>query len=137
MADDQVKLTEKSVIPERSPTLLPDEKTVDFTASFEIYTNGTKRIFTQAMYHNQSADVYITSVNPSTIYVKKRGITWDDFFKTLPFSVTSDCLITGTKQTFCSTNTQKLLFYINEIETADALDRQIKEGDLLKIVYGN
>lgn len=52
----------------------------DFTASFEIYTNGTKRIFTQAMYHQQSPNVFIQATDPSIVYVKKAGTTWADFF---------------------------------------------------------
>lgn len=111
-------------------------KPINFTANFEIYTNGTKRIFTDPKYHNQSPDVYLTSEDPSIIHVKKPGITWNHFFKTLPFSITKDCLITGTKQTFCTTEIQKLKFFINQTETPNALDLEIKEGDLLKIVYG-
>lgn len=50
-------------------------KPTDFTASFEIYTNGTKRIFTDPKYHQQSSEVYLTAEMPSTIYIKKEGIT--------------------------------------------------------------
>jgi hypothetical protein len=114
-----------------APTAAPTE----YEASFEIYTNGTKRIFTDPKYHQQSPDAYLTLENPGTIYVKKAGITWDAFFKTLPFSVTSDCLITGTKQTFCSNTTSKLRFYINGTEMPDALGQEIKAGDMLKITY--
>ena len=63
---------------------LPQEgnslKMVDFTASFEIYTNGTKRVFTQAMYHNQSNDVFIENPDPSLVHVKKASVTWAGFF---------------------------------------------------------
>lgn len=134
-ADDQIRSTENSSYSQPVPIPTDRAETVDFTANFEIYTNGTKRIFTQVMYHNQSADVYITSSDPSTVYIKKRDITWGDFFKTLPFSITKDCLITGTKQTFCATTTKKLRFYLNEVESPDALDLEINEGDFLKIVY--
>lgn len=109
----------------------------NFTASFEIYTNGEKRIFTQAMYHNQSPDAYIENPDPSIIYVKKDGITWDNFFKTLPFSLTKDCLVTGTKQTFCSNETKKLRFLLNGLDNSDTLKTPIKPGDSLKITYGN
>lgn len=109
---------------------------VEFEASFEIYTNGTKRIFTDPKYHRQSSEVYLTPENSSRIQVKEVGVTWGDFFKTLPLSLTSDCLVTGTKQTFCTTATQKLHFYINEIEVPDALNKEIKKDDTLKVVYG-
>lgn len=109
----------------------------DFTASFEITTNGTKRTFTQSMYHNQSEDVFIENSQPNTVYVKKSGTTWNDFFKTLPFSLTNDCLTTGTGQTFCTNATQTLRFFINGTENPNALDEIIKPDDKLEIVYEN
>ena len=109
----------------------------DFTASFEIYTNGTKRIFTQAMYHQQSPDVFIQNPDPSIVYVKKGGITWAEFFNTLPFSLTKDCLVTGTKQTFCTNEQQKLQFFLNTKENPDALDMEIQPKDHLRVTYGN
>ena len=79
--------TRKKQAPATSPTpttfeISPTqtEEKVDITASFEIYTNTTKRIFTASMYHNLSEDVYITADDPSIIHVKKAGVTWDDFF---------------------------------------------------------
>ncbi len=112
----------------------PTEDRVDFTANFEIYTNGTKRIFTQAMYHRRSPDVYIESSDPSLIYVKSPRVTWGDFFATLPMSVTSDCLVTGTGQRFCTNERQKLKFILNGVEQ-EVLDRAILEGDKLIIRY--
>lgn len=109
----------------------------DFTASFEIYTLGTKRIFTQAMYHKQSPDVFIQNTDPSIVYIKKKGITWADFFATLPFSLTKDCLTTGTKQTFCTNEQQKLRFILNNKEIPDALDLEIQSQDHLRVIYGN
>lgn len=125
-------LTDTATVPTATPGIV--EKS-EFTADFEIYTNGTKRIFTDAKYHAQSEEVFLTASSSSTVYVKKYGVTWSDFFNALPFSITKECLITGTKQTFCSTQNKKLKFFINDIENPDALDVQISEGDFLKIVF--
>ncbi len=111
-------------------------KNIDLEASFDIYTNGTKRIFTDPKYHNLSPDVFIEVDNPDLVRVKKTGITWNDFFKTLPMKLTKECLITGTKQSFCTGESRTLRFYINEIEDPNALDKQIKEGDKLLVKYG-
>lgn len=118
-----------------SPT--ETQEKVDITASFEIYTNTTKRIFTASMYHNLSQDVYITPDDPSVVHVKKAGTAWSDFFATLPMKLTKDCLVTGTKQTFCSGADGTLRFYINDQENPDALDEVINQGDFLKVTYGN
>lgn len=122
------------VVEEEKPT---EKNQINSSASFEIYTNGTRRIFTADMYHNQSEDVYIENENPNVIQIKKSGTTWDDFFKTLPFSLTSDCLTTGTGQIFCTNENENLKFFINGVESPDALDRKINPNDNLEVIYGN
>ena len=125
--------------PQIQSTSLPSsqpQQPVDFIASFKIITNGTTRVFTNSMYHNLSEDVYINSEDSNTVHVKKSGVTWDDFFKTLPMKLTKDCLTTGTGQTFCNSETRSLKFYIKEKLEPDALDLIINPGDVLLIDYG-
>lgn len=116
------------------PTQTP---VADIKASFAIFTNGTFRIFTSSMYHNLSQDAFIESSNPNLVHVKKTGVTWNNFFATLPFKLTSSCLTTGTKETFCSGNGRTLKFYINGVENYNALDQEIKNGDTLLVTYGS
>jgi hypothetical protein len=118
-----------------SPTASPKE--VDITASFGIFTNGTFRIFTPARYHNQSEDIYIEASNPYIIHVKKENLTWADFFKTLPMKLEKDCILTGTKETFCTNSEKSLKFYINGNSDPTALNRSINQGDQLLVSYGN
>jgi len=131
--------TEPQVLPEifEKPPTITQSKFIDYRASFAIFTNGTFRVFTASMYHNLSSDVFIQADNPNIVQVKKENITWDDFFKTLPFSLTADCLVTGTKQTFCSGPSGKLKFYLNGIKTDDMLQRVIREADQALISYGD
>ncbi len=119
-----------------SPAVSPVPESVETEASFAIFTNGLFRIFTAPMYHNVSPDVFIDASNPNVVHVKKVGITWNDFFKTLPFSLTKDCLTTGTGQTFCTTENQRLEFYINGERSPNALDQIIHSGDKLLVTYG-
>lgn len=117
---------------------IPDQtQPVNKQASFAIFTNGTFRAFTASMYHNLSEDVFIQAKSPNIIYIKKHGITWDDFFKTLPFSLTKDCLTTGTKETFCTNQNGTLKFYLNGVRSDDFLDRQINYDDKALITYGS
>jgi hypothetical protein len=113
----------------------PSPEPTSFTASFEIYTNGTKRIFTDTKYHNLSTNVYISSPNPGTVYVKGGKVTWTDFFSTLPMKLAKDCLTTGTGQVFCTNETKSLKFFINGSEDPDALDREINSNDNLIVKY--
>ncbi len=108
-----------------------------YTASFQIVINGETRTFTDPRYHNKSADVYIAPEGSSQVQVvvAKPNITWGDLFKTLPMSVDTNCIVTGTKQTFCSNATKQLQFYINGVESPNALTADIEPGSQLKIVY--
>lgn len=117
-------------------TNMPIPEETIYSARFAIFTNGTFRVFTDARYHNLSKDVFIENQNPNIIQVKKSGLTWDDFFKTLPMKLTSECLTTGTGQVFCTNNSNSLKFYINGIEDKYALDKGINKGDKLLVSYG-
>jgi len=118
-----------------SPTLEPS-KSVDYKARFAIYTNGLKRIFTAPMYHNLSKDVYIEASDPSIVHIKKDGVTWMNFFMTLPFKLDKNCLTTGTKETFCTTPNATLKFYLNGVKNDKLLFTPIKNGDVALISYG-
>lgn len=130
--------TQPKLLPPSSPapTVSTKDQKVEHQAGFAIFTNGVFRVFSAAMYHNLSKDVFIESNNPNIIQVKKVGITWNDFFKTLPFKLTKDCLTTGTKETFCTTDKAQLKFYLNGVKTENLLDLEIKDGDRALITFG-
>lgn len=122
---------------EESKPTSDQAQSVDKRASFAIFTNGTFRVFSAAMYHNLSRDVYIEAKNPNVIQIRKDSITWNDFFKTLPFSITKDCLTTGTKETFCTNQNGTLKFYLNGVRYNDLLDKEISNEDRALITYGS
>ncbi len=118
------------------PSLAPvAEEKVNIMASFTIITGNITRSFKAEKYHNQSPEVYVEAADPTTVFVKKRGITWDDFFKTLPMKLTKTCLITGDGETLCDVKDGTLKFFINDVEDKDLLDREIKEGDKVLIKF--
>ena len=113
----------------------PTPKPIDFVASFEITTLGTKRIFTDPKYHNLTDYAYLSSLDPSFVHIKKTGVTWQEFFDTLPMKLTKECLTTGTGQVFCTDQTNKLKFTLNNLEDPDALDKEITPGAKLNVAY--
>ena len=113
------------------------DSTVGHRASFAIFTNGLKRSFTAAMYHNLSDAAYIQADNPNIVLVTKKGVTWGDFFDTLPFKLTQECLTTGTGQILCSDESSTLKFYLNGKRANDLLDKEIQDGDAALITYGS
>lgn len=114
---------------------VPSEE-VNIKASFLIFTNGTKRDFSASRYHNLTDYVYLVTENPTTIHAKKKGVTWGDFFGTLPMKLTENCLTTGTGQLFCSNGFETLKFYLNGVKTEGVLGKEIKDGDKFLISYG-
>ena len=112
-------------------------KKVDYHAGFAVFTNGLKRNFSQSMYHNQSEDVFLEASNPSLVHSEKIGVTWGDFFDTLPVTVTNTCLTTGTGEKFCNGQGNTLQFYLNGEKTPGLLDKEITDGDRALITFGN
>ena len=102
---------QEKVSVEQAPLSTPTPENINITASFTIVTDKITRSFVNTKYHNQSPDVYIASQNPSIIYVKKTGITWANFFETLPMKLTKKCLITGDGETLCDGQNGILKFY--------------------------
>ncbi len=122
----------------KTPVAPAAPKEVTIRAAFMIFTNGTIRIFTDPKYHSRSADVFITPETPNVLLVKKAGITWQQFFDTLPapMKVSQDCLMTGTGQSFCNGSAGTLRFYLNGTKVDDLLTREIKSADKALISYG-
>lgn len=107
----------------------------DFTAHFEIYTNGLKRSFSSVMYQNLDPDVFISNEDPNMVNVKEHGITWKKFFRTLPFELTDECLTTGDGETYCTGAQGTLTFELNDTDTPDALELTIQPEDELIIRF--
>lgn len=124
---------EQAPKPTSSPSVA--NKSIEISASFIIMTDKITRSFKAEKYHNQSPDVYIEASDPAKVHVTKNGITWDDFFKTLPMKLTEDCLTTGDGETICDGKNGSLKFYLNDIETLNLLDREIKEADRALIKF--
>ena len=118
-----------------SPSTEPVDIVVDFTARFEIYTNGTKRVFSDPRYHNLSDTVFINSEDPNLVRVKRKDVIWYEFFNSLPMELSKDCLVTGTGQEFCTNDTHQLTFTINNTPSPNALDMVINKDDTLIVKY--
>ena len=126
--------TQNNVTREPNPSPTVTEET-EIRASFTIITDNITRSFKAEKYHNQSPDIYIESSDPTVVHVKKAGISWFNFFETLPMKLTKECLITGDGEKLCNDKNGTLKFYINDMEEPDLLEKSIKEGDKALIRY--
>lgn len=126
----------QNIVTQHTTSLSPSvNQETNIIASFTIITDNITRSFKALKYHNKSQDVYIESSDPSVVHVKKSGITWDDFFNTLPMKLTKDCLITGDGEELCHNKNGTLEFFLNDIKDPNLLDKEIKEGNKALIKF--
>lgn len=121
----------------QAPTTNPTQEKANIKASFTIITGNITRSFKAEKYHNLSPDVFIENPDPTVVRVTRIGVKWSDFFATLPMKLTKDCLTTGDGETYCDGNSGSLKFYLNDIETPNLLDMEIKDDDeaLIKFIF--
>src|SRR3990172_5189536 len=124
-------------LPSPPPAGMSGDQNVDFTATFTIITGDITRSFSAPMYHNLSPDASIDSTNPMAVHVKRKGVTWNDFFETLPLTLTNDCLTTGTNETFCTGQNGTLRFFLNDLENQNLLNEEIRPDDRALIRFSN
>lgn len=133
------KLTNATSLIQNIPTQTAEEKT-HIHAAFIIFTNGTKRIFTDSKYHERIPEAHLHVSSPSVIHIHAGGITWQEFFDSLPspMKVTAECLTTGTGQRFCTKGESDLKFYLNGQRAQQSiLNQEIRDNDMLLISYGS
>lgn len=129
--EKSVENTSRSPVKQKEP----QSESAEFEANFAIFTDGILRSFANPMYHYLSEEVYIGE-SPYSVIVKKQAVTWDDFFQTLPFSLTNDCLVTGDGERLCNSSRKRLKFYLNDKSEPSLLELAIKPQDLAVIIYG-
>lgn len=132
------KPKDASRLSQKSPEITQTKETpaIHEHAGFAIFANGLKRDFTASKYHNLDTKVHLHESNTEIIHKHVSGVTWGDFFNSLPMKLTNTCLTTGTGQTFCNSQKGTLKFYLNGQKVDDSLRKEIKDGDTILITYG-
>jgi hypothetical protein len=120
---------------ESSASLITDTAVATTQSEISDYSAGFA-VFIHNSFQNFSEDIYIQSEHPNTISINKAGRTWGDFFKTLPMTITKNCLTKGKGQNYCTGQGGKLQFYVNGVKTDEIEKKPIQQGDKLLITYG-
>lgn len=111
-------------------------------SDFIVYLDGQSYDFTDDKYQSKAAHVLHAHVhlhdnNDDVIHRHERDITLADFFHSLGFTLTDECITTDEDETFCSGDTQKLQLYVNGEATSTIADYENKEEDQLLLYYGD
>lgn len=111
-------------------------QTSDYSAGFAVFIHNSFQNFSDPGFYNRSEELFIQAPNPNIISVKKNGKKWGDFFRTLPITITKNCLTMRAGQNYCTGQGGELKFYVNGVKTEDIEEKLILPGDTLLITYG-
>jgi len=81
-------------------------------------------------------DAHLHDGNGKVMHVHAEGVTFHEFLESLGFSIDETCLETPDGNSYCETETDRLLFYVNG-ETADLLQYVPVDDDRLLLYYGD
>lgn len=110
-------------------------------ADFLVYIGDEKFDFTQDKYQStakslQSDKVHLHDNKGNVIHLHAEGITLGDFFTSLGFNLTNQCLVTDTKEEYCTDNDNTLTLYVNGKVLENIANYQIIDNDQILLYYG-
>lgn len=122
------------ILPVQEQTNTQNIKNED-RASLSIYINNIQVPTSSREFLNRSIDVYLTQ-EISIIHIANPEVSWDDFFKTLPVTVSKNCFVTQSSVSYCSGDNGVLKFYLNGEKKDNLLSLKIKDGDRSLVTFG-
>ena len=111
-------------------------------SGFLVHLAGETKKFDADKYQTTSMQtvhqhIHLHDNNGEIIHRHGHGVTMSDFFDSLGYIVTEDCITTDTAEAFCSTATEQLQFFVNGELTDDLANYVNQEEDRLLIFYGS
>lgn len=111
-------------------------------SDFIVFLGGEQLDLSADKYMSASDQVLHTNVHlhDNTGHIIHRhadAITLADFFGSLGFTLTDNCITTATSNEYCSTEDDQLLLFINGDATTTIASYVNQEGDRLLLYYGD
>ncbi len=82
------------------------------------------------------AHIHLHDNNDEVIHRHDPGVTLGDFFGSLGFTLTDECITTDTEDAFCSTDDEQLLFFVNGKPLENPASYVNKEEDRILVYFG-
>jgi len=114
---------------------------VHIHADFLVAINGQLWDFTADKYQSSSTqkladDIHLHDHQGNVLHRHASGITIGDFFSSLGFTLSNDCLITDTKETYCGDEENVLQVYVNGEKVTAAATYIPAEEDQILVYFG-
>lgn len=130
-----------------SPGLHPigyadNDKKVHVHSDFLMHLNGVQYDLSADKYQSEGDQVlhkhiHLHDNNDDIIHRHDHGVTLADFFESLGFVLTNDCIIDDTKAEFCSNDSNELLIFANDERVAEPASYVNQEEDKILVFYGD
>ena len=115
---------------------------VHWHADFALYIRGERYDFNQERFVSDEEDelsenVHIHGERVSVVHVHREGTTWREFFDSLGFELTDQCLTTPEGEQFCNSEAEGLSFVLNGVKLDAMAFQDITNIDRALISFGS
>ncbi len=115
---------------------------VHWHADFALYIRGERYDFNQERFVSDEEDelsenVHIHGERYNVVHVHLEGTTWREFFDSLGFELTDQCLTTPAGEQFCDSEAERLSFVLNGVRLDAMAFQDITNIDRALISFGN
>ena len=115
---------------------------VHWHADFALYIRGERYDFNQTRFFSTadeelSENVHIHEPYHAIVHVHREGTTWREFFDSLGFDLTDQCLTTPEGEQHCASNDEQLSFILNGVRVDSLAFQDITDIDRALISFGS
>ncbi len=116
-------------------------QSVHWHADFALYIRGERYDFNQERFISSTEDELSENVHIHesylVVHVHREGTTWREFFDSLGFELTDQCLTTPEGEQFCTSGTERLSFILNGVRLDGLAFQDITNIDRALISFGS
>ena len=114
---------------------------VHWHADFALYIHGERYDFSQERFLSDEEDelsenVHIHEPFHDVVHVHREGTTWREFFGSLGFELTDECLTLPEGDQYCNSETERLSFILNGVRVDALAFQDITDIDRALISFG-
>lgn len=115
---------------------------VHWHADFALYIDGERYNFDQERFYSTaeeklSENVHLHRPWHVVVHVHRESTTWREFFDSLGFELTDECITLPEGERFCTSGTKQLSFILNGVKVDTLAFEDITDIDRVLISYGD